>query len=117
MNPFQELYSTRTTFLAFAVPFVIAGIWFAVVSVNYQMTALPSVMVRPIDIIYGIVLAFVDIGLAAGLTSLVVLSLVRKTLQIKVINKLVRKVAAPKIKESDSSHNRITELAGDSSST
>lgn len=81
------------------------------------MTALPSVMVRPIDICYGIVLAFVDLGIAAGLSALLVLFLVRRALQIEVVNQLVRKMAAPKSRESNSSQDRITELASETSST
>lgn len=116
MNPFQELYSTRATFLAFVVPFVSAGICFAVISVAYQLHDLPPIMVRPIDIIYGIVLAFVDIGTSAGLVSLVILSVIRKLLQITSVKELFQKVLSPRHKN-ESGHDRISELASDSSST
>lgn len=99
------------------VPFVIVGIWFAALSVNYQMHDLPPIMVRPIDIIYGIFLAFVDMGTSAGLASLVVLSLVRKALQKKVVNVLVSKVAVrPQITALEGP-DRVSELASESSST
>jgi hypothetical protein len=89
---FQELNSSKATFLAFSVPFVVVGCWFSVVAVSYMINELPSELVRPIDIAYAIVLAFLDLGTAAGLSSLVVFSLLRKALQIKVVNHLAKKL-------------------------
>lgn len=67
----------RTSFLTFAIPFLIGGIWFSFIGLAYLDT-LPAQIVGPYDRIYVVFVAFIDMGIAFGIASFTTLCFFRQ---------------------------------------
>jgi hypothetical protein len=67
----------RVSLLAFAVPFVLGGIWFAFVGLAF-LDSLPPHIVSIYDRAYVVALAFVDMGTAFGVGAFTLLAFFRQ---------------------------------------
>lgn len=67
----------RTKVTSFLLPFLIGGLYFSIVAVT-QLRQLPSEICGPCDYMYAVVLAFQDMGLACGISGLLVVTICEK---------------------------------------
>ena len=62
---------------AFFIPFVLFGCFYSYIALNY-LSKLPPAFHQPPDLAYAVFVSFLDMGVAGGLGSLVVFSLLCK---------------------------------------